>query len=306
MLTQVRVLEAASRELARAVADHDGVGLGQRLQPRRQVGRVAKREPLVSCPPTNVADHHHPGVDADAQRQPCRRIVRQTLLRFAHPGDDSETGAYRPLSVVLVGDWVAEVNQEPITQVLGDVAPEALDDPCRGLLVSADDGTQFLRIEPFRQCRRAHQVAEHHRQLAAFAFGGCRGDGGGGGWRRERFGCGGERSQLGAIELDDGLQEHLAMPQRLHAELPKILIRQGQEKIRCDVVVLERVGILRQPELREPRSDVVHEMTSTLRCRARLQAALAWVKDSERRRMPRSCPSIGLVRIARAALREVP
>ena len=68
MLTQVRVLEAASRELARAIADDDGVGLGQRLQSRRQVGRVAESESLVSCPPTDVADHHHPCVDADTHR----------------------------------------------------------------------------------------------------------------------------------------------------------------------------------------------------------------------------------------------
>ena len=195
---------------------------------------------------------------------------------------------------------MAEVDQEPITQVLGDVAPEALDDPSCGLLVGADDVAQLLRIQPSRQCRRAYQVAEHHRQLAAFAFGSCRGDGGGDGRRLEHFGCGGHRSRLAPIELADGLQEHLAMPQRLHAQLPQILIGQRREEIRCDVIVLEGVGILREPELGEPRSDVVHETTST--CRAWREGGLVRGKDSERRPMLPRSPLTGRVRVARTAL----
>ena len=116
---------------------------------------------------------------------------------------------------------MTEVDQKPIAEVLRNVAREAVNDVRRGVLVGADDGAQLFRIEAFGQCRRAHQVAEHHRQLAALALGG-RGRGRGGRDRRgtNHFGGGNPRRRLGAIQLGDGLEEFLAVPQRLDAELP--------------------------------------------------------------------------------------
>ena len=68
VLTQVGILEAATCKLARALADHHAVGLGQGLQPCRQVRRVAQRELLVSRPTPDVPHHHHTGVDTDTHR----------------------------------------------------------------------------------------------------------------------------------------------------------------------------------------------------------------------------------------------
>jgi hypothetical protein len=74
-------------------------------------------------------------------------------------------GAHRPLGVVLVRARPTEIRQHAVAHVLGDVPVPAPDDLGDRGLISADDLPQVFRIEPRRQLGRAHQVAEHHRQL---------------------------------------------------------------------------------------------------------------------------------------------
>jgi len=57
------------------------------------------------------------------------------------------------------------------------------------------------------------------------------------------------------------------MPQRFHAEVPQILICQARQKSRPDIITLERFGILRKAERREPRCDGVHEISRLLNSR---------------------------------------
>ena len=65
---------------------------------------------------------------------------------------------------------VAEVNEKPVAEVLGDVPLVARDDLGAGRLIGADDLSEVLRVQPGGERRRADQVAEHHGELAALGL----------------------------------------------------------------------------------------------------------------------------------------
>jgi hypothetical protein len=67
-----------------------------------------------------------------------------------------------------VRQGVAEVDQEPIAEVLGDMPLEAGDHFGAGGLIGLHHLAQLFRIELAREHGRVHQVTKQHRQLAAF------------------------------------------------------------------------------------------------------------------------------------------
>src|SRR5215472_6730076 len=69
---------------------------------------------------------------------------------------------------------VAEINQYAVAHVPGDEAVEPGDYPGDGAVISGDDVTQILGIEPRRQLGRADEIAEHYRELAALGAVGAR------------------------------------------------------------------------------------------------------------------------------------
>jgi hypothetical protein len=99
-------LERAAQQPPRGPCDHDGARPGERLQPRRQIGRLANdglflRRPLAD----EVANHDDAGgyADADIQTSACGRIELSDGSR------DVETGSDRSFGVVLVGARKAEI-----------------------------------------------------------------------------------------------------------------------------------------------------------------------------------------------------
>ena len=73
---------------------------------------------------------------------------------------------------------MTEIDQQPITQVAGQIAIKAADRFGTDRLVGSDHFAQLFGIELLGKSCRANQVAKHHRQLAALGFGrltpGCR------------------------------------------------------------------------------------------------------------------------------------
>ena len=68
--SEVLELEEIAEQLSRAVGDHDHVRLGQRLQARRQVRRVADDATFLRISRSDqVADHDEPSGDANAHLQ---------------------------------------------------------------------------------------------------------------------------------------------------------------------------------------------------------------------------------------------
>ena len=103
-----------------------------------------------------------------ASRSPC--FALEHIVDVGDGLDDRQPRAHGALGVVLVSLRVAEVDEQAVAQVLRHVTVEALDHPGGGLLVAPEDLAPVLRIEPRRQSRRVHQIAEEHRELAALAL----------------------------------------------------------------------------------------------------------------------------------------
>ena len=76
--------------------------------------------------------------------------------------------------VVLPGDRVAEVDEQPVAQVLRDVAMMLTDHGVAHLLIGAHHVAEHLGIEPGSQAGGSDQITEHHRKLPTFRLGRAR------------------------------------------------------------------------------------------------------------------------------------
>jgi hypothetical protein len=129
-----------------------------------------------------IADDHDPRRDANShmQRRAC------CTLQLWRGFDDRKPGANRALGVMLVRLRIAEIGEHAVAHVLGDETSIALDQARAAFVIGHDDAAHVLGIEPRGKRRRAHQITEHHRQLAAlgdvvsgrFGSGHLRGGGG--------------------------------------------------------------------------------------------------------------------------------
>src|SRR5262249_41565282 len=69
-----------------------------------------------------------------------------------------------------MGLRVPEVDQQPIPHIAGEVALKAADLLGAGLLIGQDHLAQVFRIKLLSQRGRAHQITEHHGELAPLRF----------------------------------------------------------------------------------------------------------------------------------------
>src|SRR6266446_1505990 len=67
---------------------------------------------------------------------------------------------------------IAKIDEQPIAEILGNMAVKALDDLGTGGLVGAHDLPQVFWVELAREDSGVYQVTEHHGELTAFC---CRG-----------------------------------------------------------------------------------------------------------------------------------
>ena len=70
--------------------------------------------------------------------------------------------------VVLVCVRPPEKCHHAIAEIAGDLAAIALDGRAALPAIRVDELLQILRVKLFGKLRRAHQVAEHHRDLTEF------------------------------------------------------------------------------------------------------------------------------------------
>ena len=131
--------EHARDEPLRGTADHHRVGRGHGFEARGDVRRVAEGEHLALGAAAHRADHHRAGVDADARRQTHPVLGLERIVQRAKRGEDLEPGTHGAFGVVLVGLRIAEVHEQPVAQILGDVPRVAVDRPGRRLLIGAHD-----------------------------------------------------------------------------------------------------------------------------------------------------------------------
>jgi hypothetical protein len=77
-----------------------------------------------------------------------------------------------PYGIVFMRLRIAKVHQEPVTEVLGDMAGKTLDDHRAGGLIGPNDLPQVFGVELAGEPGGIHQVTEEHRELAAFGISG--------------------------------------------------------------------------------------------------------------------------------------
>ena len=141
---------------------------------------------------------------------------------------------------------ITEVGEHPVAHVLGDMAVPLLHPFGAAFLIGPDQRAHVFGIEPRRQFGRAHQIAEHHRQLPPL----------GRGSRARRAGTVGLDRRLGVAQPCDRVQQLLAMAERGDAEFSQVIGAEGMQDASVDVVVAECLGIAFQAQFAQPGGDV--------------------------------------------------
>src|SRR5206468_2264093 len=125
------------------------------------------------------------------------------------------------LGVLLVRPGIAEIGQYPVAPELREEAVVGQDDTSTGGVIGIGYGAHVLRIEPGRQGSRAHQIADHHGEVAALGSRHARLPA----WRILADCARGARTVRFGERRPDGLDEPLPVAQG-YPELLEIVLRQ--------------------------------------------------------------------------------
>src|SRR5262249_42582860 len=82
-------------------------------------------------------------------------------------GGDLKRGAHGSFGIILMRRRMAEQDQHAIADITADGATVFADDRGDAVALFRDDLAQVFRIELCRERRRADEITEHHRELAA-------------------------------------------------------------------------------------------------------------------------------------------
>ena len=137
-LAEIAVFEEIAGQSPGTRGDHDRIGLGQGLQARGEIGRIAGDIVLDDL----AADDNQPGGN------PHARVELFGLIEPRNPIDQRQPASRSTLGIVLVRLRISEINQDPVAHVAGDKPAKALDNLCDAAMVGADDPAQILWIEP--------------------------------------------------------------------------------------------------------------------------------------------------------------
>ena len=164
--------EEAAHDLVGVVADHHRALGRERLEPRRLVRRGAD-DAVVSprAGRAHLAHQHDTGVDADAGGDFDALLASDGGRHRVERTEELEPREHGLASVVLARLGEAEVGHDPVADVVGDLPPVRGDGVLRELLVTLEHVAHRLGLVLLRHLGRAHEVDEHHRQLASLTTG---------------------------------------------------------------------------------------------------------------------------------------
>src|SRR6202453_1226676 len=149
--------------------------VGQALQPRGEVGRVADHRLLLSGALSHeIANHDEAGRDAD----PHGEFLTRAGLQTRHSFGDFESYVHRARRVVLVRARKAEIGENAVAEKSGDEAVITRDDARTGVLIGQNNLTHVLGVESRGERGGADQIAEHAGELTPFDDGSRRRIGG--------------------------------------------------------------------------------------------------------------------------------
>ena len=147
---EIVALEQPVDEALGCGAYHHRVGLRQAFQPRGDIGCLADYGIcFAGCAAAHLAGDDEASVDADADTERYNLSAVDTPVEGLEAGDDAKARVHRAPCVVFVGLGVAEIDQDPVANILGYMTLEATDGIGAGFLVGADHVAQLLGIELF-------------------------------------------------------------------------------------------------------------------------------------------------------------
>ena len=163
--------EASAEQGSRSRRDHDRAWQSRSMQPPCQVHGFAEHRLLLGgAVPDEIARDDDSRLDPHPHRERLRHRHRGRR-QPGHGIDHCKTRTDRALGVVLMRMRVAEEHEDPVAHVARDRSPVPLHALGTGGLVGADDVAQLLQLESVGEARRVDEVAEQHRELAAFGGG---------------------------------------------------------------------------------------------------------------------------------------
>src|SRR5262245_39560295 len=86
----------------------------------------------------------------------------QPLIQVSQGSKNFQTSPYCSLRIIFMGMGIAKIDQETITQELGNVSVKTLDDFRTSRLIRPYHVTPVFRVELAGKFGRVHQVTEHH------------------------------------------------------------------------------------------------------------------------------------------------
>jgi hypothetical protein len=177
-----------------------------------------------------IADDDLAGSNPD----PYRRMTAWKKLEARCLCDNIQRGPCRTLRVIVVSGRVAEVGEQAVAHEFGQEAIVTGHDVGADIVKRADQFPVVFNIEFGRQRRRAHQIAEHDRQLSAFSLIPGRRT-----WFR------GVRSDARILpgQFGDSRHQDASMTQQ-HAKILQILLGQVAQSSAVHAVLDERLGVL--------------------------------------------------------------
>ena len=137
-------LEQSAQQILGGLTDENGVGCGQRLQPRGEIGCFADDGSLLrGAAADDFAHHDEAGGNSDSRLR--WRIVRQLdTADFRQDGDRRANGPFRG---IFKGERKAEIGQDAIAHELGDEAAISSDRARSGILIAPDQTSEKLGID---------------------------------------------------------------------------------------------------------------------------------------------------------------
>ena len=90
---------------------------------------------------------HQARVNAHPHREAYPFVLFQTRIQRLQRVHQAQAGADGPQRIVFVGLGVPEVDEQAVTQELGDMPVKTLNDRCTGGLVRPDDVTEILGVQ---------------------------------------------------------------------------------------------------------------------------------------------------------------
>jgi hypothetical protein len=135
--TEVLAGKIAPHEPEGGWTDDDRIWCGEPLQAGRNIGRLTQRELFLAAATAHLAHDHQPGVDADAHGQLHPFVLCQAGVERSQCLHNTQTSADGSAGVVFMRLGIAKVHQQPIPEVLRDMAIKVLDNGGGGLLVGA-------------------------------------------------------------------------------------------------------------------------------------------------------------------------